>query len=243
MVADWNIDSKLKIIFMFLSGIGLYLIVMTGFIYYALKQAFVLYNAKFDLLKDLCCNMKKKIKDDETNGITKDKKKGEKINRMKSTTDRIKGATDRMKGTTDRIKDEIENTCIRNISKKMHPFLKRTIGNYYWLLHIFVMTACGIVLLFDNNIYHLLILFNITCIDCIACVFLHDCPLTVLENHYLNQCIIEDKSSILKNSNILYHCDHRYEKTIEFLTNIVSFITGKISFLLVMKLLDIRFVR
>lgn len=222
MGADWNINSKLKIIFMFLSGIGLYLIVMTGFIYYALKQAFVLYNAKFDLLKDLCCNMKKKIKDDETNGITKDKKKD---------------------GKKNRIKYEIENTCIRNISKTMHPFLKRTIGNYYWLLHIFIMTACGTVLLFDNNIYHLLILFNITCIDCIACVFLHDCPLTVLENHYLNQCIIEDKSTILKNGNILYHCDHRYEKTIEFLTNVVSFITGKISFLLVMKLLDIRFVR
>jgi len=218
MDTDSNIDSKLKIMFMFLSGIGLYLIIMTGFIYCALKQAFVLYNAKFDLLKDLCCNMKKKIK----NGITKNNKKGKKINR---------------------IKGEIENTCIRNISKTMHPFLKRTIGNYYWLLHIFIMTSCGTVLLFDNNIYHLLILFNITCIDCIACVFLHDCPLTVLENHYLNQCIIEDKSTILKNGNILYHCDHRYEKTIEFLTNVVSFITGKISFLLVMKLLDIKFVR
>ena len=236
MGADWNIDSKLKIIFMFLSGIGIYLIVMTGFIYCTLKQAFVLYNAKFDLLKDLCYNMNKKIKNGETNGITNGKKKDEKINRMKCKRDRIKG-------TTDRIKDEIENTCIRNISKTMHPFLKRTIGNYYWLLHIFIMTACGTVLLFDNNIYHLLILFNITCIDCIACVFLHDCPLTVLENHYLNQCIIEDKSTILKNGNILYHCDHRYEKTIEFLTNVVSFITGKISFLLVMKLLDIRFVR
>lgn len=236
MVADWNINSKLKIIFMFLSGIGLYLIVMTGFIYYALKQAFVLYNAKFDLLKDLCGNRKKKIKNGGKNGIINGKKKGEKINRMR-------GKRDRIKGTTDKIKDEIENTCIRNISKTMHPFLKRIIGNYYWLLHIFIMTACGTVLLFDNNIYHLLILFNITCIDCIACVFLHDCPLTVLENHYLNQCIIEDKSSILKNRNILYHCDHRYEKTIEFLTNVVSFITGKISFLLVMKLLDIKFVR
>jgi len=235
MGANWNIDSKLKIIFMFLSGIGVYLIVMTGFIYYALKQAFVLYNAKFDLLKDLCCHRKKKIKD-EKNGITNGKKKGEKVNRMKCKRDRIKGATDR-------IKDEIENTCIRNISKTMHPFLKRTIGNYYWLLHIFVMTACGTILLFDNNIYHLLILFNITCIDCIACVFLHDCPLTVLENHYLNQSIIEDKSTILKNGNILYHCDHRYEKTIEFLTNVVSFITGKISFLLVMKLLNLKFVR
>ena len=74
MVTDLNIDSKLKIIFMFLSGIGVYLIVMTGFIYYALKQAFVLYNAKFDLLKDLCCHRKKKIKDGITNGKKKVKK-------------------------------------------------------------------------------------------------------------------------------------------------------------------------
>jgi hypothetical protein len=220
MVTDSNIDLKLKIIFMFLLGICVYLIFMTGVIYYSLKQAFVLYNAKFDLLKHLCGNNKIK------NGITNSKKNGKKNGKTKH--------------EKNKMKDEIENTCIRNISKTMSPFLKRIIGNYYWLLHIFIMTSCGTILLFDNNIYHLLILFNITCIDCIACVFLHDCPLTVLENHYLNQSIVEDKSSILKNGNILYHCDHRYEKTIEFLTNVVSFITGKISFLLVMKLLHLR---
>jgi len=138
------------------------------------------------------------------------------------------------------IRPEIDSTLIRTISKKTTPYLNKIIGNYYWVLHSLIMMGSGIILLFDNNIYHLLVIFNIVCIDCIACVFLHDCPLTILENKYLYNSIVNDKSDILKNANILYKCDHQYEKTLEFLTNMVCFLFGKINFLILLKLFKIQ---
>jgi len=138
------------------------------------------------------------------------------------------------------IQNEIDNTLIRSISRKINPYLTKIIGNYYWLLHALIMTGSGIVLLFDNNIYHLLVIFNIVCIDCIACVFLHDCPLTILENKYLYNSIVNDKSDVLKNANILYKCNHQYEKTLEFLTNMVCFLFGKITFLILLSLFKLQ---
>lgn len=143
---------------------------------------------------------------------------------------------------TKHIQNEIENTLVRTISKKTTPYLNKLIGNYYWLMHAMIMMGSGIVLLFDNNIYHLLAIFNIVCIDCIACVFLHDCPLTILENKYLYNSIVNDKSYVLKNANILYKCDHQYEKTLEFLTNMVCFLFGKITFLILLKLFKVQII-
>lgn len=136
-------------------------------------------------------------------------------------------------------KDINMDTFVRKSSNKCNPIIKKIIGSYYWILHIFIMLSCGIILLFDNNIYNLVILLNIACLDCIACIFLHDCPLTILEKKYLKTSIVKKKTNLFKNANIFYKCDHRYEKTLEFLTNIVSFIVGKISFLLILKLLNI----
>ena len=138
------------------------------------------------------------------------------------------------------IQTKIENSSVRNISNIIKPYLNKIIGNYYVLLHCSIMLCSGIILLFDNNISHLLILFNIACLDCIACVVLHDCPLTILENKYLYNSIVKDKSDILKKSNILYKCNHQYEKTLEFLTNMVSFIFGKIIILMLMKLFKLQ---
>ena len=132
------------------------------------------------------------------------------------------------------------DTFVRKTSNKINPFLNKIVGNYYWILHIFIMLSCGTLLLFDNNICHLTILLNIACLDCIACIFLHDCPLTILEKKYLKTSIVKNKTIFFKNANISYKCNHRYEKTLEFLTNIVSFIVGKITFLLILKMFDIK---
>ena len=72
--------------------------------------------------------------------------------------------------------------------------------------------------------------------DCMSCVFLHDCPLTILENKYLNDCIVDKKPFILKNMDILYKCNHRYESTLDFLTNMLTLFFGKINVLILMKL-------
>jgi len=87
-------------------------------------------------------------------------------------------------------------------------------------------------LLFDNNVIHLLILFNITVLDGITCVFLHDCPLTILEQKYLKKSIVGEHTKNLKKLGILYNRDGVYEKTIEFIINACSFTVGKIMALL-----------
>ena len=135
----------------------------------------------------------------------------------------------------------LEDQWIRKLSKNISPFLNKYLGNYYWFLHAFIMMSAGTILLFDNNIYHLLILFNIACADAIACIFLHDCPLTVLENKYLKSSLVNGKYNCLKNSPILYECNHNYEKTLEFVTNMVCFLFGKINVLLIMKLFKLQF--
>jgi len=139
-----------------------------------------------------------------------------------------------------KIKKEIENSLVRKIQKQTTPFIKRIFGNYYKLLHVIIMLSSGTVLLFNNNIYHLLVLLNIICLDAIACVFLHDCPLTILEQQYLGHNIIIEKTRHLKEANILYKCDHHYEKTLEFLTNMVCFVFGKILFLILMEMFQIK---
>jgi hypothetical protein len=167
--------------------------------------------------------------------MTKNKKESSK----KTDTINKENKSNKSNNTND-IQKEIEHTLVRSISNKMKPYLNKIIGNYYWLMHALIMMGSGIVLLFDNNIYHLLVIFNIVCIDCIACVFLHDCPLTILENKYLYNSIVKDKSDVLKNANILYQCNHQYEKTLEFLTNMVCFLFGKITFLILLKMFNIQ---
>ena len=122
------------------------------------------------------------------------------------------------------------------MGKYATPFLKNTIGIYYGWLHLFIMISSGIILLFNNNIYHLIILLNIVFLDCISCVFIHDCPLTPLENKYLRSSLIDWEPFLFSKMNILYKCNHRYEITLEFLTNMLALIYGKINLLILMKL-------
>jgi hypothetical protein len=138
------------------------------------------------------------------------------------------------------IKEEIENLWYRKYLQKCKPTLNNIIGSYYWILHIFIMFSGGLIILFDNNIFHLFILLLITSLDGLACIIFHDCPITTLESKYLNRSILETRNSFLKNGNILYKCEHKYEQTLEFLINMVAFLFGKINVLMLMKLFSIK---
>jgi hypothetical protein len=97
------------------------------------------------------------------------------------------------------------------------------------------------ILLFDNNIYHLIILLNIAAWDCVECVCLHDCPLTLLEQKYLNRSLVGTRMSLFKQMGIVYQCDHVYEITIEFLSNMTSLIVAKITVLIALSIFNIGF--
>jgi len=128
--------------------------------------------------------------------------------------------------------EKIKKNKIRKLGKRVKPCLSWLKGTVYVLLHFFIMFAAGVILLFDNNVIHLLILFNITVLDGITCVFLHDCPLTILEQKYLKKSIVGEHTKNLKKLGILYNRDGVYEKTIEFIINACSFTVGKIMALL-----------
>jgi hypothetical protein len=135
-----------------------------------------------------------------------------------------------------------DKNMIRKISTLLQPYIQGLKGLYYGSLHLFIMTLCGTIMLFNNNIYHLILLLNIVIVDAACCVFIHDCPLTILEKKYLGHSLVGTRMFFLENMGILYQCDHIYEITIEFLTNMGSLITGKIALLIVLQMFDIKFV-
>jgi len=134
-----------------------------------------------------------------------------------------------------------DENIVRKISNFLQPYIHPLIGIYYASLHLVIMFFAAIILLFDTNIYHLIVLFAIVIMDSMSCVFLHNCPLTNLERKYLGHSLFGTRASIYKNMNICYKCDHEYENTIEFLSNIGALILGKILILMTSKLFSIEF--
>ena len=210
-----NIELNLKIIIMILFVNFIYLVFITGFLTLISQLIYDRLLGKGE--------KKDKVKEEE-----KEKKEEESDKKER-------------RGSGGNLVPPLEDQWIRKMSKTVSPFLNRCLGNYYWFLHAFIMITAGTILLFDNNIYHLLILLNISCVDVIACIFLHECPLTILEFKYLKKSLINGKYNCLKNSPILYKCNNNYEKTLEFITNMVCFLFGKINILIIMKLFNINF--
>jgi hypothetical protein len=141
------------------------------------------------------------------------------------------------------VKEEVtreEANNVRKLSNLLQPYIQWTKGLYYGCLHLFIMMTYATILLFNNNIYHLLISLNIVILDALCCVFVHDCPLTILEKKYLGRSLISTRMVVLEKMGILYQCDHIYEITLEFLTNIGTLIVGKIGILIILHMIDIR---
>jgi len=134
--------------------------------------------------------------------------------------------------------NEVNN--VRKLSNVAQPYIHWLKGLYYGCLHLFIMMTYATILLFNNNIYHLLISLNIVILDALCCVFVHDCPLTILEKKYLGRSLISTRMVVLEKMGILYQCDHIYEITLEFLTNIGTLIVGKIGVLIILYMIDIR---
>lgn len=130
---------------------------------------------------------------------------------------------------------------VRTISNFIQPYIQPVLGMYYGILHMMIMCIGAIVLLFDTNIYHLLVLLIIVTLDGIACVILHNCPLTILERKYLGTSIVGTHMFLYQNMNVCYTCDHEYEITLEFIFNMAALLTSKIFLLIVSKLFCIEF--
>lgn len=136
------------------------------------------------------------------------------------------------------ISKQLKDNNVRKMSQYLGPYVKNSvIGAYYYYIHLFIMTMCGLVIFFSKNIHYLTILLIIVTLDLILMVILHDCPITMYEQKYLGTSGIADKNKFLKSLGISHQCDHYYEVQLETVINIWCVIVSKISSLITFKLL------
>jgi len=133
----------------------------------------------------------------------------------------------------------INQNIIRDISNQCQPYAKIW-GYYYMYVHYFLMLACGTILLLDTNIFHLVMLLNVMMLDLIAIVICHDCPLTALERKYLKKTLVGETKKQLRSLPICFTCNHSYESTFEFLTNMAVLIALKLILLVCMQLFSVK---
>ncbi len=130
---------------------------------------------------------------------------------------------------------------MRDILRMLVPYVKPIIGCYYGVVHVCIMIVGAILLLFDNNLLHLLVVLSCVSIDGLSCVILHNCPLTLLERKYLGIGWKGFQNKIFKKIKIDFRCNHEYESTIELLTNLGALIMLKILSICLMNCFPISF--
>jgi hypothetical protein len=99
--------------------------------------------------------------------------------------------------------------------------------------HIYGFLICFVVI-FSTNINYLLISILIVALDGISIIFLHQCPITMLERKYIGDSDSDLRERVMKKLDISYQCNHIYEQQIDFVINILFIITLKLFAILYM---------
>ena len=138
------------------------------------------------------------------------------------------------------IEQDMKESVIRNWSVTIMEFLKEriskeTIGSYYQWMHNIIIFGGVIVILFNNNPIHLIIMLILVSLDAFANVVCHNCPLTSLERKYLGNSLSHERRKLLKDSGIMYKCSHIYESQVELIVNIWTMVAAKIVVVLAIK--------
>jgi hypothetical protein len=131
---------------------------------------------------------------------------------------------------------------MRVFCRDLNPFFKKIIGNYYYIIHIILILLGCIILLFSTNIYYLLIILNLVFLDGVSILAYHECPLTILEQKYLNTNMSNQSKTTLNNLNINHRCNHIYETQFELIVNLFTLVTVKLLFIIIMKSIHISFI-
>uniref|UniRef100_A0A6C0LYT1 Uncharacterized protein n=1 Tax=viral metagenome TaxID=1070528 RepID=A0A6C0LYT1_9ZZZZ len=121
------------------------------------------------------------------------------------------------------------------VGEKPRGRLNILFGGYYTFLHSFFVIAIGYLILFDNNMTHLVIGLLIMSLDGYANVVLHDCPLSMVENKYLEKSGIETRLEFLRTLGIMYSADNKYDIQLETIINAWTLISGKILMLMCLR--------
>jgi hypothetical protein len=129
--------------------------------------------------------------------------------------------------------DKKKKNCIRTTSINIvnsfeqHGLSKKVIGYIYTIVHYIIMIAGAFIILFNTNIVHLCCTLMFVSLDAFAIVVLHGCPLTQLEQKYLNTNTSKERCHFFKKCGIVYTCEHEYDKQVELLVNVWVLVVAK----------------
>ena len=118
------------------------------------------------------------------------------------------------------------------VGEKPRRFLQDFFGNYYTILHSFFVVAIGYLICFVNDMSYLVIGLLIMSLDGYANVVLHDCPLSMVENKYLDKSGIDNRLEFLRSLGIMYTANNKYDIQLEVIINAWTLIAGKILMLI-----------
>lgn len=118
------------------------------------------------------------------------------------------------------------------VGEKPRRFLQDLFGAYYTMLHSFFVVAIGYLICFVNDMSYLVIGLLIISLDGYANVVLHDCPLSMVENKYLDKSGIENRLEFLRSLGIMYSANNKYDIQLEVIINAWTLIAGKIIMLI-----------
>jgi hypothetical protein len=142
------------------------------------------------------------------------------------------------------IKNDIN--IIREISNWIWKLSERPldacIGVYYTAIHYVFIILGSFLLLFETDPLNLTIMLIVISLDAFANVVLHNCPLTALEEKYLNTSMSGQRKHILHNCGVMFKCTHIYESQIELLINVWSLVAGKIFVILTLQFFNKKIV-
>lgn len=119
-------------------------------------------------------------------------------------------------------------TILNNIIRKASKMLKKQYslptpclkGYYYYFIHNIFGFLILLVILFSTHIGQLATTLCVISMDALSVVVLQDCPLTILEEKYLNTSSYKEKDYWISSLGLGYNCDHQYEKVLELIINI-----------------------
>ena len=129
--------------------------------------------------------------------------------------------------------DKKNKNCIRTTSTNILNFFKHhglsniVIGYTYIILHYIIMIGGAFIIMFNTNIIQLCCTLIIVSLDAFAIVVMHGCPLTQLEQKYLNTNTSKERCDFFKKCGIVYTCEHDYDKQVELLVNVWVLVVAK----------------
>lgn len=111
---------------------------------------------------------------------------------------------------------------------------------WYREVHDSFVFFISVIMLFNNNLSHLIAILAIVTFDAFSVIALHECPLTTLEMKYIRNSGWHERNRILKKLNLSFKCSHVYESQLELLINVWMLISGKMIVIMLLRMFNIN---